>query len=130
MRIYSVYVRRHGLDPERDIAMVKEGFSWPAFAFAALWALWHRHWLWAAGLFLIPLGLGASAGAIGLNPAGQATLTIGWSAVIGLFANDLRRWILERDGFVEAGVAAGKNDDGALLSFFSDDRGRIEGSLQ
>lgn len=129
MRIYSVYIRRHGLDPERDIALVKEGFSWPAFAFAALWALWHRHWLWAVGLFLIPLAFGALAGGLGLNPAGQATLTIGWSILVGLFANDLRCWILERQGFVEAGVAAGKNDDGALLDFLSDDRSRIEGSL-
>ena len=40
MRVYSVHIRRHGLDYDRDIAVVKEGFSWPALCFGALWALY------------------------------------------------------------------------------------------
>ena len=36
MRLYSVHLRRHGLDPDRDIVLVKEGFSWPAFFITVL----------------------------------------------------------------------------------------------
>ncbi|MBI2584926.1 MAG: DUF2628 domain-containing protein, partial [Rhodospirillales bacterium] len=36
MRLYSVHLRRHGLDPDRDLVLVKEGFSWPAFLLSFL----------------------------------------------------------------------------------------------
>ena len=48
MNTYTVHLRRHGLDPERDVVLVKEGFSWPAFFLSFLWALWHQLWLAAA----------------------------------------------------------------------------------
>ena len=52
MNVYTVHLRRHGLDPDRDLLVVKEGFSWPAFFLSFLWALWHRLWVPAAGVFL------------------------------------------------------------------------------
>ena len=58
MRVYTVHLRRHGLMPERDLVLVREGFSWWAFLFTSLWALWHRMWWEALGLFAIVLGAG------------------------------------------------------------------------
>ena len=52
MRLYSVHLRRHGLDPDRDSVLGKEGFSWPALLFSFLWALRHRLWLAAVAIFL------------------------------------------------------------------------------
>ena len=50
-KVYTAHVRgRGGVDA--DIVFVKDGFSWPAFFFTAVWALWHRLWLFA----LIVLG--------------------------------------------------------------------------
>ena len=44
MRVYTVHMRRPALDPDADFRLVKEGFSWPAFFFSFLWALWSRLW--------------------------------------------------------------------------------------
>ena len=100
--------------------MVKEGFNWPALLFNVFWALWHRHWLAAIALFAIPLVIAIITKAIGLAPAGQTVLSISWSVIVGLLANDLRRYYLERDGFVEDGIAAGKTPDDALFQYLRD----------
>ena len=120
MRIYSVHIRRHGLDVDRDVALVKEGFSWPAFLFNIFWALWHRHWLAAAVLFAMPLALAIVIKVIGLAPAGQTILILGWLVMVGMMANDVRRHYLDCGGFVEDGIAAGKTTDDALYSYLQD----------
>ncbi len=117
MRVYSVHIRRHGLDLDGDIAVVKEGYSWPGFVFAPLWALWHRHWLVAAVLVAVPALIGGLSTLIGANPPAQTALSLGWSVFVGMMANDVRRYFLERAGFVEAGVAAGRHPDDALLAY-------------
>ena len=48
--VYTVHMRRPALDPGTRLRLVKEGFSWPAFFFSFVWALWSRLWLVAAGL--------------------------------------------------------------------------------
>mgnify|MGYP002837300147 FL=1 len=120
MRTYSVHIRRHGLDFDRDVVVVKEGFSWPACLFNIFWALWHRHWLAAIALFMIPLGIAIITNVIGLAPAGQTALSMGWSVIVGMLANDVRRYYLDRDGFVEDGITAGKSPDDALYDYLRD----------
>ncbi len=120
MRTYSVHIRRHGLNLDRDFAVVKEGFSWPAFVFNIFWALWYRHWLAAIVLFAIPITVAIVTKVIGLAPAGKTFLSLGWLVIVGMTANDVRRYYLDRDGFVEHGIAAGKNTDDALYSYLRD----------
>ncbi|MCC7016258.1 MAG: DUF2628 domain-containing protein [Rhodospirillales bacterium] len=117
MRIYTAYVRHGGLDPDRDVALVKEGFSWPAFFFGVLWALAQRLWLAALVLALAFAGIEAFARFAGLDPVTGAALILGLSAGFGWLGNDLRRKKLEREGFVFQGVAAGENRDSALGRF-------------
>ena len=117
MRIYSVHIRRHGLDPDYDFAVVKEGFSWPAFFFNIFWALWHRLWLVAFALFAIPFVVAIVSSAIGLAPAGQAVLSLGWLVIFGMIANDVRRFFLTCNGFIDRGIADGKTMDDALCKY-------------
>ena len=120
MRTYSVHIRRHGLDCDRDVVVVKEGFSWPAFLFNIFWALWHCHWLAAVALFVIPLGIAIITNLIGLAPVGQTVLSMGWSVIVGMLANDVRRYYLDHDGFVEDGIATGTTPDDALYDYLRD----------
>lgn len=120
MRLYSVHIRRHGLDIDRDIAVVKEGFCWPAFLFGGFWALWRRHWLLALALFAVPALIAGAGRLAGLGPAAQAVLGGAWSVWVGLTANDIRRVLLDRTHFVEAAVAAGRTPDEALYAYLSE----------
>ncbi len=117
MRLYSVHLRRHGLDPDRDIVLVKEGFSWPAFFFSFLWALWHRLWLATAAIFLAVTTL--SLAIYWLRPDGlsQVALSLGIGVLIGYLGNDLRRRKLTRQGFAFAAVVSGGDPDKALRRY-------------
>ncbi len=79
--------------------LVRDGFSWPAFAFSVLWFLYHR--LWIAALIVLA-GLMALAGlghALGLPPGIATLVTLLASWLIGLEASSLRRWTLARRGW-------------------------------
>jgi hypothetical protein len=103
MRSYTLHLpadARPGESIGLDRAvLVRDGFSWSAFAFSVLWFLYHR--LWIAALIVLA-GLMALAGlghALGLSPgiATLATLLASW--LIGLEASSLRRWTLARRGW-------------------------------
>ncbi len=117
MKFYAVHLRRHGLDPDRDVVLVKEGFSWPAFLLSFVWALWHRLWLAAAlfGLAQAVLGLGIYL--IYPDPVSQTVVSLGLAAVIGYLAADIRQHKLTRQGFAFAGVVAGPDVDQAYRRF-------------
>lgn len=117
MRVYTVHVRRHGLDPDRDVVLVKEGFCWPAFFFVVLWALWCRLWLVAAGLIAAQVVLNAALIVAGIDALGEAIVQLGFLVLVGSFANDARRWTLKRRGFEEAGVVLARNRDAAEQRF-------------
>ena len=81
MRIFTVHLRRHGLDPDHDLIVVKEGFSWPAFFLTGFWALCQRLWLAAALMFA---AVAAICPALAFGPDGIAARALEWfSAGIG-----------------------------------------------
>jgi len=121
MHVYTVHVRRHALDPDRDIVLVKEGFSWPAFFLGSLWAFRHRLWLAAAVLLAALFAVGAGLNFSGADPLTQLVVAVAYGAVVGTVANDLRRWKLDRDGFAAAGVATGIDRESALGRYLDSD---------
>jgi len=113
MRLYTVHFRRFATRPERRLVLVKEGFSWPAFFLSGLWALWHRLWLVAALMFAGGLAVAGLGALFGLGPASAAALSLGYAAILGFVANDLRCWMLETQDYDFLGVASGANQDEA-----------------
>ncbi len=113
MNVYTVHLRRHGLDPDRDLLVVKEGFSWPAFFLSVPWALWHRLWVPAAVIFLAGAAIGLLGTKLHLDPLSQWALSLGLAAIVGYLGNDLRRLRLERRGFALADVSSGDDADAA-----------------
>ena len=113
MRFYSVHLRRHGLDPDRDFLLIREGFSWAAFLFGGLWALWHRLWLAAVVLLLVQAMIDFAMVQIGANVAAQAAVGLAFAIGAGIFGNDLRRRRAAVDGFVEVGVVAAPDREAA-----------------
>ncbi len=118
MRIYSVHIRREGLDPDADIVLVKEGFSWPAALFMPLWALWRGLWLASAGMVLAVAAISAIATINGLGHSIAPWLYLGAALLSGYNANDLIRASLERRGFEMRDIIAAPNRDTAVFRFF------------
>jgi hypothetical protein len=112
-------------DPERDIRLVKEGFSWPAFFFSVIWALWSGLWLAAVGIFLAEIGLGAVLSLLGADDLTRLAISIGFSALLGVVGNDIKRWTLFRRGFLQMAVVAGRDRDSAEQRFWDQHPGVV-----
>ncbi|MCW5699501.1 MAG: DUF2628 domain-containing protein [Rhodospirillales bacterium] len=125
--MYTVHLRRAGLDPEHDIVLVKEGFCWPALFLSLLWALWHGLWLVALGLVLVEVALAWAVHLIGLDIFVEAVLSLVVYISFAFIANDLRRWALSRRGFLEVTVVGGRDTDSAEARLFERNPGLGEG---
>jgi len=111
MTIYSVHVLDTGLKPR--LTFVKDGFSWPAAVFGFMWALVIGAW----DVALVVLGVQIAAAALVtmliIDPAAQAVVQLGVLVVIGLVANELRRWSLDRRGLFEDAVVSAPDKEAA-----------------
>ena len=117
MRIFTVHLRRHGLDPDHDLIVVKEGFSWPAFFLTGFWALYQRLWLAAALMFAVATAINLVAFVLGADRLSQVVLQLAFAGAIGFIANDLKRGKLARMGFAWAGIASGIDPEDAVGCF-------------
>lgn len=117
MRVYSVHIRRHGLDLDRDFAVIKEGFCWPAFLFNAFWALWHRNWLAAVVMIAVLMAISYMNRFFGGTFITELILSTSWFMIIGGLANDIRRHQLDQKGFVDVGDTLAQSADMALYSY-------------
>ncbi len=124
MRLYTVHTRPWTADG--DPVLVKEGFCWPAAAFTALWALWHRMWLEALAIFALEAALGAGLAFMGIDVVSNLAIQIGFQALLGVFGNDIERLALRRRGLVEAGVVAGAGRNAAEFRYLSARAGAAE----
>lgn len=113
MAIYTVVGKGGG--KEEDLLFLREGFCWPAFVFGGLWALWHRQWLVAAGVF----GFAAILALAALPEAITAIVTLAIQVVLGLEASALRLKSLLASGYRERGLAAGRSLEEAELRYFA-----------
>ncbi len=104
MNVYTVHIRRHGLSPDTDIRLVKDGFSWAALVFTFFWTLYHR--LWLASVILVaafvPLAVLLEAGFLSNELAIVGSIVL--CLCTGLFGNDERRRVLRNAGFDDQGV--------------------------
>jgi len=114
MRTYTVHDRPGSVGDDRDAVAVKEGFSWPAFVFTGLWALWHRLW---RVFVIMTAGFAALEGAVylaGADPITVAAAGLAYGLIVGFGANDWRRAGLARRGWRQAGLVAATGADAAL----------------
>lgn len=118
MKVFTVHTRRGGLDPDRDIVLVKEGFSWPAFFVTLVWALWCRLWLVALAILAVEIAVNAALVGLGADPVSQAAISVGLAAALGFVGNDLKRWTLRRSGYIESDIVTGEGADAAERRFF------------
>lgn len=118
VRVYTAHLRPFAREPDRGAVFVKDGFSWAAFVFLPIWALYHRMWWHAFGIAVAYAGLIVAVDFAGLDPTVEALMGLGFSLIVGFEANDWRRDELYRRGWIERGVALGRGLDEAELDWF------------
>jgi hypothetical protein len=117
MRVFTIHLRPSALTPDRDALLIKEGFCWPAFFFGPFWALWHRMWFAAAGIFSVLIGLGLAETVLRLDPMTSSAVMFGVSAIIGFCGNDWHRNALAARGWNMRGLSAAPDRDLAFRRF-------------
>jgi hypothetical protein len=112
MTTYSIYAKPDDAMASEAI-FLPDSFSWGAFVFTWVWALWNRMWI-VAGLALSVMLIATT-----LPPVPQYLLSIGASILMGLHASDLLGWSLTRRKYVEIGLSNGGSLEEAELRFYA-----------
>ncbi len=115
MKVYTIHEQPHPpadrLDRAVELIFVKEGFCFSAALLTPFWLLAHRMWLpfvgYLAGLLVMEL----LAWSAGLPPGLSSPIAIGVHLAVGLEADTIRRWWLDRRGWSEIGSITGRTTD-------------------
>lgn len=107
MREFAILVReRPGRLP--DVATVPYGFSWGAFLFQALWALYRGVWLTAIALLAAGLAVSTVTTLLGAGPVATVMIELAVMLCLAFVAQDLRRFELGRRGFRVVDIVAAR----------------------
>ena len=112
MTTYSIYAKPNDAMAAEAI-FLPDSFSWAAFVFTWVWALWNRMWIVAA----IILSVMFIASVLPTVP--QYLLALGVNIVMGLHGNDLLGWSLTRRGLSEIALSNGGSLEEAELHFYA-----------
>ena len=116
MTVFTVHINERADKP--DLVLVKDGFSWPAAVFGFIWALVIGAPLLALALLLVQVAVSALLPMWIENAEALGMAQLGSAVVIGLIANEARRWFLSFRGLTEAGVVTGPDKDQAERRYF------------
>jgi uncharacterized protein DUF2628 len=122
MKTYTLHLPSDALPGNADAleraVLVRDGFSWGAFVFTVLWFFAHRLWLAGLGVLVLLVAFNLGLAALGLRPVAAFVADLLVSVLIGLEANTLRRWSLQRrDRPVVDVVTASDRDEAETKAF-------------
>lgn len=123
MNIYTVHEPpdppADRLDRADSHVFVKDGFTWAAALLTPFWLLANRMWIvlaaYVAGVAALQLGVAW----IGAGQQFKSLLMIAVHVLIGLEADTLKRWTLDRRGWRLIGSVVGRNWAECERRFFS-----------
>jgi hypothetical protein len=113
MTTYSIYAKPNDAAAVEAI-FLPDSFSWGAFVFTWVWALWNR--MWIVAVLVLSVMLIASA----LPTVPQYLLALVVNIVMGLHGNELLGWSLTRRGHAEIALSNGGSLEEAELRFYAD----------
>lgn len=117
MKLYSAHRSPASLND--DVVFIKEGFSWPAFLFSAVWLLVKRLWLAFVVYVAVVMLISSAVWALGLPRSVLCGLLFLVNLWLGMEGNELLRRAAARRGYVEVGASLGRNLEEAELRYFS-----------
>lgn len=116
MKHYKVFKHPSGLTEA-----VKQGWSWPAFFFGALWALVKGMWGVAVGVFVASLALGLFLGSLGGNEGDGLVniLSIIINLIFGASGNSWLESKLVSRGYKQVDTVTASNSEGAVAAYLN-----------
>lgn len=120
--IFTVHARSWSPAGDGDAVFVREGFSWPAFIFGPIWALWFGMWKTAILLLVLSIVVSGILVVVGITEAGELAVILALQTLMGLWGNDWRRYVLGRSDYVERGVVSGRKLADAEHHYFAGTR--------
>jgi hypothetical protein len=117
MREWTILVReKPSGDP--NLVAVPSRFSWGAFLFQALWALYHKAWLTALVLLIVGMLVPLAGEVVGLAPGSMVVLQIALAVIMALGANEIRIGELHLRRFRTIAILKAHNLDEAEIGGF------------
>ncbi|WP_114944199.1 DUF2628 domain-containing protein [Microvirga calopogonii] len=123
MTTYTLHLPRDARpgDPTalEESELVKDAFSWGAFFFTFLWFFYHRLWLAGIGVLVVVFAFGGLLTLLDVHPLAGSIAQLLLQALIGLEANSLRRWTLDRRGLPLVDAVTAEDQDEAEAKAFA-----------
>ena len=121
MRVYTAYEKAGpaGQGSDSDVILVLEGGSYKAMFFPLIWPLFHGMWHVLAGQLLMIAGLILAAILVPNGDGIVIVVAVVLTVLMGLHANDMRRWTLRLKGFSFTGIVAGTDEADAERRLFT-----------
>ena len=104
---------------EADFVVLRDRFSWLAFLFPLLWALFNRLWIEALGILALTLVLGV-LGETTLLASVAPFLALAFMLLFGLEASTIRAMALRRRGYADWGVVEADNSADAEIRYLAE----------
>ena len=122
MRTYTIHERpdpaADRVDRAEGLVFVKDGFSWAAALFAPIWLVVHRLWWPLLGYVVVGGALQLVQLTLAFDKRWLGLAVLALHLLIGLEADTLRRWALERRGWRTVGTVSGKTAAECERRFF------------
>ncbi len=122
MFVYTVHEPSHPAQPldarAGEVVFIKEGFTWWGFLFAPLWLLFNALWFEFIAALLLWAGVAAGLTGLGLKDQAAGIAYLLLMLIIGFEGNGLRRWCLERKGYIYLASVAGNSLEECERRFF------------
>ena len=130
MKIFTVYdvsgTEARPLDRADELEFIRDGFAVFAVISPVLWFIWHKLWI-PLFVYIVVISLLMGIGEVaGIGEDGLGLLSLLVNLAVGLEANNIRRWFLERSGANMLGVVSGHDLEECEYRFFSSWRENIE----
>lgn len=107
--------------PNGSVDAVKQGWSWPAFFFSFIWAVFKKMYLTGAALFLFSIIISTIVAHMRLGIQGEMLLnmiTIVISIIFGQKGNEWREALLYKKGYDDKGLVEANSPQAALARFY------------
>jgi len=112
MRTYTVHEPpappADRIDRAERLVFIEDGFSWTAAFLGPIWMLAHRLWWPLVAFLVVGAAIEATGRLAGLDQRWGGLAFLALNILVGLEADTLRRWTLERRGWRTLGTVSGR----------------------